>query len=70
MKCAGCGAALGRLNARGEPLLRCRALVLKASGVEAVCPKCSAGVPVEGELARALGRRLLVIAPRRQTRPA
>lgn len=60
MICAKCGASLGQVNAAGEPMLRTRGLVLKADRVEAVCPKCKAGVPLSGEFARALGHRLVL----------
>lgn len=63
MKCPACLSALGHVNARGEPMIRTRGLVLKAEGVAAVCPKCKADVPVEGELAKALRSRLLVVVP-------
>jgi hypothetical protein len=61
MKCAKCLTALGHINARGEPMLRTRGLILKAEGVSAVCPSCKADVPVTGEMAKALASRLLVI---------
>lgn len=63
MKCPACLAELGHVNGRGEPMIRTRGLVLKAEGVAALCPKCKADVPVEGELAKALRSRLLVVVP-------
>lgn len=65
MKCR-CGAALGHINARGEPMIRTRGIVLKAEGIAAVCPKCKADVPLEGEMAKALRARLLVVVPTRR----
>jgi len=60
VKCR-CGALLGQVNAAGEPIVRTRALVLKAAGLALVCPKCKADVAVNGELAKALGVRLLLL---------
>ena len=68
MKCGHCQAELGHVNARGEPMIRTRGLVLKAEGVAAVCPKCKGDVPVAGELAKALRMRLLVVMPPRPAR--
>lgn len=65
MKCPSCLADLGQINARGEPMIRTRGLVLKAEGIAAVCPKCKGDVPVEGEMAKALRSRLLVVVPAR-----
>ncbi len=61
MICPGCGAGLGRINPRGEPLIRARALILKAECVAVVCPRCKGDVPVEGDLAKALSARLLLV---------
>ncbi len=61
MRCPGCGASLGHINALGEPMIRMRGLVMKAEGVSIVCPKCKGDVPVEGELAKALSARLLLV---------
>lgn len=57
MRCR-CGANLLTLSRDREPMLRTSALVLKAEGVVAVCPKCRADVPVAGELAKAIQTRL------------
>lgn len=62
MRCR-CGANLGHINSRGEPMIRTRGLILKAEGIAAVCPKCRADVPLEGEMAKALHARLLVVVP-------
>lgn len=56
---------MGQINARGEPMLRTRGLVLKAEGVAAICPKCKGDVPLEGDMAKALRARLLIVVPRR-----
>lgn len=61
MKCPHCLAALGHINAAGEPLIRTRGMVLKAQGVSVICPKCKGDVPVEGEMAKALSARLLLV---------
>ena len=61
MKCPGCRAELGQINAAGEPLIRARGMVLKATGVSVICPKCKGDVPVEGEMAKALSARLLLV---------
>lgn len=58
MRCPTCSAGLAHRNAAGEPLLRLRGLVLKASGVVAMCPACRGDVPVQGEVARVLSARL------------
>jgi len=63
VRCAACGATLGHVTARGDPMLRTRGLVLKAEGVTAICPRCKADVPMTGELAQALRARLLVFVP-------
>ncbi len=63
MICQGCRAELGHINAAGEPLIRGRGLVLKAEGVAMICPKCKADVPLDGELAKALSARLLLVFP-------
>lgn len=61
MKCPKCLTALGHINARGEPMIRTRGLILKAEGVSAVCPSCKSDVPMTSEMAKALASRLLVI---------
>ena len=61
MICPNCTANLGRINSAGNPMVRMRGLVLKAEGVAAICPKCKADVPIRGELAKALGARLLLV---------
>lgn len=68
MKCGGCQAQLGHVNPRGEPVMRTRALVLKAEGVVAVCPKCKGDVPLSGEMKKALSARLLVVMPKDKPR--
>lgn len=60
MICPRCNANLGHINGSGEPMVRTRGLVLKAEGVTAICPKCGGDVPIEGDLAKALGARLLL----------
>ena len=62
MKCR-CGATLGQLNLAGEPIVRNRGLIFKASGVVLVCPSCKADVPVSGDLAKALTDRLRLLLP-------
>jgi hypothetical protein len=64
VKCGGCRAELGHINAQGEPMMRTRGLILKAEGVVAVCPKCKADVPLSGEMRKALSARLLVVVPK------
>ena len=54
MQCPRCQAQLGQVSAGGDPMLRTRGLVLKASGVTVICPKCKADVPATGELRKAL----------------
>ncbi|RVT91432.1 hypothetical protein EOD42_22515 [Rhodovarius crocodyli] len=61
MKCRHCAANLGQISATGEPLIRSRGILLKAEGVSMICPKCKGDVPVEGELAKALSARLLLV---------
>jgi len=61
MICRHCQANLGQISAAGEPLIRGRGLLLKADGVAVICPKCKGDVPVEGELAKALSSRLLLV---------
>jgi Zn-finger nucleic acid-binding protein len=58
VRCPGCQAGLAHLNDAGEPILRMRGLVLKASGVVAMCPSCRGDVPMQGEVARILSSRL------------
>lgn len=60
MRCP-CGENMVRLSRDREPMLRAKGLVLKANGVAAICPKCSADVPIAGELAKALSSRLLLV---------
>ncbi len=67
MRCAGCGAELGHVNERGEPALRTRGLILKAEGVAVSCPRCRADVPLQGEMAKAITARLLVVVPRKSS---
>lgn len=54
MRCPKCQADIGRVTPAGEPMVRTRGLVLKAEGLTAICPKCKGGVPVEGDLRKAL----------------
>jgi len=61
MRCPRCTAELGKVNRKGEPMIRTRGLVLTAEGVTAVCPKCKESVPVAGEFAKALSARLLLV---------
>ena len=61
MICSRCRANLGHVNGAGEPMVRTRGLVLQTGGVSAICPKCKAGVPITGELAKALSARLLLV---------
>lgn len=65
MKCPHCLANLDQFNRAGEPLLRTRGLVLKASGPVAICPKCGGDVELGGDFARALAGRLLLLPARR-----
>ena len=59
MKCNACFAEMGHVTAGGEPMLRTRGIVLKAEGAVALCPRCKADVPLAGELAKALGDRIV-----------
>ena len=60
MKCR-CGAALGHVNSRGEPLIRTAGMVMKAEGGMAmVCPRCKSDVPFTADFAKALQTRLLL----------
>lgn len=61
MRCAKCQANLGQLSKAGEPMVRARGFVLKAEGVTAICPKCGGDVPVVGEMAKAMGARLVLV---------
>lgn len=69
MKCPGCGENLGRLSRAGEPMVRNKGLILKATGVAVVCPKCSGSVPIGGEMAKALSARLLLVFNRKVAMP-
>ena len=61
MICRHCQANLGHISAAGEPLIRGRGFLLKADCVAVICPKCKGDVPVEGDLAKALSSRLLLV---------
>ncbi|MDU7523499.1 MAG: hypothetical protein E7K72_19295 [Roseomonas mucosa] len=67
MKCH-CGANLGHLSARGEPMIRTRGMIFKAEGVRLLCPKCGDDVPLGPELESALRRRLLAFPKQKPTR--
>jgi hypothetical protein len=54
MGCPKCRAALIQRNAEGEPILRNRGLVLKATGWVALCPRCRAEVPFSPDALRAV----------------
>jgi hypothetical protein len=66
MICAGCGSHLGHINKDGEPIVRNRGLVFKASGVIMVCPKCKRDVPLTADFAKALTDRLILFIRRPQ----
>jgi hypothetical protein len=51
---------MGHLNKAGEPIVRNRAIVLKADGVVMVCPKCKSDVRPPADFAKALSARLLL----------
>ena len=60
MKCR-CGAELGHVNRKGEPMLRNRGLVFHADAPpSAICPKCKAEVPMANDMAKALSDRLVL----------
>ena len=61
MMCPHCQAQLGKLNSDQEPMLRNKGIVLKASHVALICPKCGHDVPLAGEMAKALSARILLI---------
>jgi|GEM_PF-4823869 len=61
MRCRSCNSSLTQINAAGEPILRTRGLIFKAAGLACVCPKCKGDVPITGEMAKALGARLLLV---------
>lgn len=64
MMCPACRANLGRITARGEPMIRNKGLILKADGIVALCPKCGADVPFTAEITRALNRGAPWLLPR------
>ena len=61
MICPHCQANLGKVNGGGYPVLRNRGVVMKADGVCLICPKCSKDVPVNGDIAKALSARILLV---------
>jgi hypothetical protein len=60
--CPKCQAALGKITAAGEPSIRMRGIVLKASGPVAICPKCGHDVAFSPDLAKAIHTRILIRA--------
>lgn len=60
MNCPNCGTLMGHLNKAGEPIVRNRALVLKADGVVMVCPRCKGDVDLPPDFAKALSARLIL----------
>lgn len=68
MMCPHCQAQLGKLNCDQEPMLRNKGIVLKADHVALICPKCGKDVRVDGQMAKALSARLLLVF-RDQPRP-
>jgi hypothetical protein len=60
MKCGACGATLTQESQGGEPLLRNRGMILKASGPVVICPKCKADVPLSPPWAKALQQSVVL----------
>lgn len=56
MICPHCHAELTRNNARGEPVIRNRGIVMKSDGLALVCPKCKGDVPPSPEAMQLLHR--------------
>ncbi len=46
MRCPECNASLGKTSHSGEKMLRVRGIILKASRIVGICPKCRADVPM------------------------
>lgn len=68
MNCPACAANLGKINGKGEPMVRGRGLVLKADGAVMLCPKCGGDVQFTREIATALNSRLFLLPGRRVER--
>ncbi|CAB4137421.1 hypothetical protein UFOVP326_28 [uncultured Caudovirales phage] len=60
MKCPHCQADMAHLNAAREPIIRTRGLVLKASGLSLVCPRCKGDVAPSQELQKAMSNSLVL----------
>lgn len=60
MKCPHCHADMAHLNAAREPIIRTRGLVLKASGLSLVCPRCKGDVTPSQELQKAMSNALVL----------
>ncbi len=60
MKCPKCAATLDKERGGGEKLLRTRGLVLKSSGMAAICPKCGSDVPFSPEMMQQLHQKAVL----------
>lgn len=60
MNCPSCGANIQHVNAAGDTVLRNRGLVLKSSGIVAICPRCKSDVPLSQTLHKALQDRIVL----------
>lgn len=58
--CPHCHANLASVAASGEPLLRARGVILKATGLALVCPRCRGDVPLSQSLHQQIHQRVVL----------
>jgi hypothetical protein len=57
-----CGAHLGQVNKRGEPMVRTAGMIMQdGGGMAMVCPRCKSDVPFTPDFAKALQTRLVLL---------